>query len=75
MAHVFLIFVTSQGKLDEAAPLFERAMDIRVNALGPDDDDVALSLINQAVLLRSQVRAVRQSVVSWREVVVGFIQV
>jgi len=42
-AHVFLIFVTSQGKLDEAAPLFERAMDIRVNALGPDDDAVALS--------------------------------
>ncbi|CAN0113270.1 unnamed protein product, partial [Ectocarpus sp. 12 AP-2014] len=44
----------SQGKYDEAEPLYIRAVAIREKALGPDHPDVASCLNNLADLLQSQ---------------------
>ncbi len=44
----------TQGKCEEAEPLFKRSLAIRENALGPDHPDVALSLNNLAGLYRTQ---------------------
>ncbi|CAN0505877.1 unnamed protein product, partial [Ectocarpus sp. 12 AP-2014] len=46
----------SQGKYDEAEPLYIRAIAIREKALGPDHPDVASCLNNLAGLRQSQVR-------------------
>src|SRR5205823_2005317 len=43
-----------QGKYAEAAPLYERALRIRENVLGPDHPDVADTLYNLAALYRTQ---------------------
>ena len=56
---VWKLFVTFQGRLDEAGPLFERSLAIREKVLGPDHPDVAQSLNNRALLLQDQVRTVR----------------
>lgn len=45
----------SQGHLDEAKPLFKRALKIREKVLGPDHPDTATSLDNLASLLQKQV--------------------
>lgn len=44
-----------QGHLDEARTLYERALDIRRNVLGPYHPEVATSLNNLAALLKAQV--------------------
>ena len=44
-----------QGKLDEADPLLERAIEIQEKALGPDHPNVALSLGGRAMVLQAQV--------------------
>ena len=46
---------TTQGKLDEAAPLYKRAVAAWEKALGPDHPLVATGLNNQAELLRQMV--------------------
>ncbi len=38
-----------QGRLDEAAPLFRKALDIRRKALGEEHPDVATAAKNLAV--------------------------
>ncbi|CAB1106731.1 unnamed protein product [Ectocarpus sp. CCAP 1310/34] len=53
------LLLKAQGKYDEAGKLYERSLAIREKALGPDHPDVAQSLNNWAVLLESQVRAIR----------------
>ena len=50
--------MTSQGRLDEADPLYERSLAIHEKVLGPDHPDVAMVLNNQANLLIAQVRTV-----------------
>ncbi len=52
--------MASQGKLEEAGPLFKRSLGIRERVLGPDHPDVATSLNNLAGLLKEQVRAMLQ---------------
>lgn len=52
------VFWSLQGKYAEAEPLYERALVIRENALGPDHPDVAMVLNNQAVLMNAQASAV-----------------
>lgn len=44
-----------QAKYDDAKPLFERALDIQENALGPNHPEVAATLNNLAGLLEDQV--------------------
>ena len=56
--HNQYIFITFQGKLDAAGPLYDRSLAIRKKALGPDHPAVATVLNNRAGLLASQVRAV-----------------
>ena len=51
--------ITLQGKYAEADFLYKRATEIWEKALGPDDLKMAAVLNNRAVLLKSQVRAVR----------------
>ena len=47
---------TAQGKLEEAAPLYKRAVAVWEKALGPDHPLVATGLNNQAMLLWTMVR-------------------
>lgn len=47
--------LASQGKYDEADPLFVRAIAIQEKTLGPDDLNLASSLGSRAELLISQV--------------------
>ena len=46
----------SQGKYDEAKPMYEESLHIRRKILGDEHQDVALSLNNIAALLQAQVR-------------------
>lgn len=46
----------SQGKLDEADPLYLRSIEIQEKTLGPDHPELAFSLNNRAGLLQAQVR-------------------
>jgi tetratricopeptide (TPR) repeat protein len=46
----------SQGKYEDALPLYQRALAIREKALGPDHPKTATSLNNMAELLRSQAK-------------------
>ena len=48
-------FCTFQGKLDDAKPLYKRALAIREQKLDPDHPEVATSLNNLADLLMLQV--------------------
>ena len=50
-----LDFSTAQGKLEEAAPLYKRAVAVWEKALGPDHPQVATGLNNQAQLLQAMV--------------------
>ena len=52
---------TAQGKLEEAAPLYKRAVAVWEKALGPDHPQVATGLNNQALLLKKMVRVVDAS--------------
>ena len=45
----------SQGNLNAAKSLYERSLSIEVRSLGPNHQDVALSLNNMALLLEEQV--------------------
>ena len=45
-----------QGRYDEAEPLYERALEIKEEVLGPDHPDTAQSLNNLAALHESQGR-------------------
>ena len=47
----------SQGKYDEAEPLYERALAICEKALGPDHPETAASLNNLATLREEQSKA------------------
>lgn len=51
----FSRFRRTQGKYEEAEPLFERSLAIREKVLGPYHPAVAESLNDQAVLLSKQV--------------------
>lgn len=55
----------TQGKLDEAEPLFERALDIRERVLGPEHPDVASTLNNLADLSTCMVRYVYDVSCGW----------
>ncbi len=44
----------TQGKYDQAEPLYRRSLAIREKALGPDHPDVATSLNNLAALYKTQ---------------------
>lgn len=55
MKLTWLLHVRSQGKYDEAKPLYERAIDIGCKTLGPDHPDLATWLENFACLLSAQV--------------------
>ena len=46
---------TAQGKLEEALPLYDRALAIDEKVLGPDHPDVAMDLNNKAALLSDMV--------------------
>ena len=46
---------TAQGKLEEALPLYDRALAIDEKVLGPDHPDVAGDLNNKAALLSDMV--------------------
>ena len=50
-----------QGKLEEAGPLYQRALAIDEKVYGPDHPDVAGALNNWAQLLNEQVRDVNFS--------------
>ena len=50
-----MLFLENQGKYDDAEPLYKRALAIREDTLGPRHPDVASSLNNLGVLLKSQV--------------------
>ncbi len=52
-------FVASQGKLEEAGPLYKRSLNIRERVLGSDHPAVATSLNNLAVFFKAQVRSIR----------------
>lgn len=47
--------VCSQGKYEEATPLYRRAVEIREKALGPEDPDLAIILTNLAESLLHKV--------------------
>jgi CHAT domain-containing protein len=47
-------FYALQGRPSDAAPLYQRALDIRQKALGPDHPDVTMALINFAVFYDAQ---------------------
>ncbi|CAN0037961.1 unnamed protein product, partial [Ectocarpus sp. 12 AP-2014] len=49
----------TQGKYEEADPLYLRSLAIYENAYGPHHPDVAIGLNNRAGLLKSKVRALR----------------
>ena len=51
-----MYFSSSQGKLDEAKPLYKESLAIRKKVLGEEHPDVAQSLNNLAQLLQDQVR-------------------
>ena len=46
---------TAQGKLEEALPLYDRALAIDEKVLGPDHPDVAIALNVKALLLKQMV--------------------
>lgn len=46
---------SSQGKFDEADPLYRRAIEIQQTSLGPDHPNLAVSLNNRGGLLKAQV--------------------
>ena len=46
----------TQNKLEEAAKLHERALGIRIKALGEDHPDVAVSLNNLGLVKKAQVQ-------------------
>ena len=48
-----------QGMYEEAEPLYKRCLVIDERVYGPDHPEVATDLNNWAILLESQVRAVR----------------
>ena len=50
----------TQGKLSEAKPLYERCQQIMEKVLGPEHPSLAMTLNNRAMLLESQVRAIRR---------------
>ena len=50
------MFLSAQGKLDEATPLYKESLAIRKKVLGEEHPDVAQSLNNLAALLEAQVR-------------------
>ena len=52
--------LATQGKYEEADPLYLRAIEIGEKTLGPDHPDLATRLNNRAWLLKKQVRAVRK---------------
>ena len=52
------IVLMDQGRYDEAELPFERAIEIRERALGPDHPEVAISLIGLASLRKKQSRTV-----------------
>ncbi len=52
--------LVSQGKLEEAGPLYKRSLDIRESVLGPGHPAVAASLNDLAGLLKAQVTTIRQ---------------
>ena len=51
--------LVTQGKYDKAEPMYRRAQKVFEASLGRDNANVATVLINRAVLLIRQVRAVR----------------
>ena len=51
----------AQGKYAEAEPLYQRALEIREKALGPEHPDVALSLNNLAMLYMPKGSTLRPS--------------
>ena len=53
--HSLAFFLANQGKYDDAEPLIKRALAIREETLGPQHPEVAASLNNLALLLRTQV--------------------
>lgn len=57
----FFVIMGSQGKHDQARPLYERAVAISEAELGSESIEFAIALNNLAALLRDQVRAVRVS--------------
>ena len=50
------IIYRSQGKFEEAAPLYTRSRAIKEKVFGPDHPKVALALNNEAALLEDMVR-------------------
>ena len=52
---LIVAFSNSQGKLEEAEPLYGRAVAVWMKALGPDHPQVATGLNNQAALLKAMV--------------------
>ena len=59
------LFTTSQGRYEEAEPLYERCQAIREKVLGPEHPELAATLNNRAVLYYAQVRG---DGVPWRVV-------
>ena len=55
MSFIIMLFLENQGMYDDAEPLYKRALAIREDTLGPRHPDVASSLNNLGVLLKSQV--------------------
>ena len=55
-------YSTTQGKLDEALPLYKRSRAIDEKVYGPDHPEVATDLNNEAVLLRKMVSVVEDFV-------------
>ena len=51
-----VVFLSAQGKLDEAEPLYKESLAIKKKVFGDEHPDVALALNNLAALLYSQVR-------------------
>ena len=47
--------ITFQGNLEQADPLYLRAIEIAEKTLGPDHPELATCLNNRAMLLESQV--------------------
>ena len=61
----------TQGRYAEAEPLYQRALAIREQALGPDHPDVALSLNNLAALYRAQGRYAEAEPLYQRALAIG----
>lgn len=53
--HPFLCIFLSQGKYDEALPLYRECLDIREKVLGPEHPEVASCLYNIGLVFRLQV--------------------